>query len=94
MEDEVRYVWLDEDGAEASPRHRKLHSAWDSMRNWNRYERAVLHESMGENHLKRLRQSLSKTGKAPVELVLLRISYEVEPLNADEANATELALRE
>lgn len=84
IKDQVKYVWLDEDGEHVSPMHNKFGSALNFINGWHdRYARLVDQSPTHEVDLTRKHsfmgyQSMSKSGKPPVKLVraVVRVAQE------------------
>lgn len=88
--DQVKYVWLDEDGEHVSPMHVKFGSALNFINSWHgRVER--LRERFGDDFDLTAKDSaygyvsLSKSGKPPVKLVRAVVKTFIEDLTDAEA---------
>jgi len=91
IDEQIKYVWVDEDGREVSPVHAKFRSALSFYAGW--HDKAERHRKrFGEDadltqpHSGVGYSSLSKSGKAPVQLKRVVIRTYIEDL-ADKQQA-------
>ena len=92
---EINYVWVDEDGDQVSPRHRKFTSAMSFVTAWNdRWARIIDRWGSIESAPRQLRDSLTRTGKQPVELKRVVVRYDFEPLSEAEETVVKVMLHQ
>jgi len=91
----VKYVWVDEDGNQVSPIHSKFSTAMHFVAAWwSRHDRVVDRWTSLENAPDTLTQSLTKTGKPPVDLKRLVIREEAAELSESERSITDALINE
>src|SRR3954468_18060169 len=84
VDEQIKFVWLDEDGNQCSPVHAKFRSALDFISTWDtRTERIARNDDGGAKY--RLPQPHSKTGKPPVKLQRLVIRTYTEDITEAQA---------
>jgi hypothetical protein len=75
VDEEIRFVWVDEDGQPMSPRHEKFRSALNFINGWSARWDRVRHLGKDSHWV----LSVTKTGKPPVKLQRLVVrAYAVD----------------